>query len=104
MVGTHLVGTMVFALIGYRKVSVAWLSVWFAALALVCATNRGATLAVVIPIAIAMLALGRYRLMLATVAVTVGIFAALLTFESAFGDFEEATDSMDRSGQRAPDR
>ena len=96
MVGTHLVGTMVFALIGYRKVSVAWLSVWFAALALVCATNRGATLAVVLPITIAMLALGRYRLMLTTVAVAVGIFAALLTLESALVNFEEPTDSMDR--------
>src|SRR4029453_14880683 len=41
MVGTHLTGTMVFALIGFRRVSVAWVCVWFATLALVCALNRG---------------------------------------------------------------
>lgn len=95
-VGTHLAGTMVFVLIGYRRVSFLWAVVWFATLALVCATNRGATLAVLVPITIAMLALGRYRRMLETVVATVGIFAALLAIESTFGDFEEAKDSMDR--------
>src|SRR5215469_1028871 len=95
-VGTHLAGAMVFALIGYRKVSVAWVSVWFATLALVGATNRAATLAVVVPVVIAMLALGRYRLMLTTVVLTVGTFAVLLTLESAFGEYEEAKDSIER--------
>ncbi|CCE05608.1 O-antigen polymerase precursor [Bradyrhizobium sp. STM 3843] len=95
-VGTHLAGTMVFVLIGYRRVSFLWAVLWFATLALVCATNRGATLAVIVPIAIAMLALGRYRQMLVTVVMTIGIFAALLALESTFGDFEEAKDSMDR--------
>jgi hypothetical protein len=95
-VGTHLAGAMVFVLVGYRKVSVIWVLVWFATLALVSATNRGATLAVVVPVTIAMLALGRYRLLLATVVVTVGTFAALLTIESALGQYEEAKDSIDR--------
>ncbi|MCA6114370.1 O-antigen ligase family protein [Bradyrhizobium sp. WSM 1738] len=89
-VGTHLAGGMVFALIGYRKVSFFWIVVWFAMLVLVSATNRGATLAVIVPVTIAMLALGRYRLMLATVVVTVGVFAALLALESTFGAYEEA--------------
>jgi hypothetical protein len=96
MVGTHLAGTMVFALIGYRKVSVAWVSVWLATLALVSATNRGATLAVIVPVAIAMLALGRHRLMLTTILAAVGIFAALLALESTFGEYEEAKDSIER--------
>src|SRR5215813_8273759 len=95
-VGTHLAGTMVFALIGYRRVSFFWTIAWFATLALVSATNRGATLAVIVPITIAMLALGRYRLMLTTVVLTVGIFAALLALESTFETYEEAKDSMDR--------
>jgi hypothetical protein len=95
-VGTHLAGTMIFVLIGYRKVSIAWLLVWFATLALVGATNRGATLAALVPITIALLALGRYRLMITTVVVTVVTFAALLTIESTFGTYEEAKDSMDR--------
>jgi hypothetical protein len=95
-VGTHLAGIMVFVLIGYRKMSVAWLFVWLATLALVGATNRGATLATLVPVAIAMLALGRYRLMIATVVATVVTFSVLLTIESAFGTYEEAKDSMDR--------
>jgi hypothetical protein len=92
-VGTHLAGAMVFALIGYRKVSVAWVSVWLATLALVAATNRGATLAVVLPVAFAMFMLGRYRLMLTIVAAGMAIFAALLTLESTFGDYNDAADS-----------
>jgi hypothetical protein len=95
-VGTHLAGTMVFALTSYRRISFFCAIAWFATLALVSATNRGATLAVIVPIAIAMLALGRYRRMLEIVVATVGIFAALLAIESTFGDFEEAKDSMDR--------
>ena len=95
-VGTHLAGAMVFILIGFRKVSLLWLLVWFVTLALVSATNRGATLAVIVPVAIAMLVLGRYRLMLTTIVATFGIFAALLTLESNLGNHEEAKDSMDR--------
>ena len=104
VVGTHLAGTMVFALIGYRKVSVAWVVVWFATLALVSATNRGATLAVVLPVAFAMLMLGRFRLMLTTVAAGLAIFAVLLTLESTFGEYNEAKDSIGPPGQRTPDR
>jgi hypothetical protein len=95
-VGTHLAGAMVFVLIGYRKVSPIWVLVWFITLALVSATNRGATLAVIVPVTIAMLALGRYRLLLSIMVVAVGIFAALLTLESTFGEFEEAKDSIER--------
>ena len=95
-VGTHLAGAMVFVLIGYRKVSLPWILVWFATLALVSATNRGATLAVIVPVTIAMLALGRYRLLLTTVVAAVGIFTALLALESTFGEYEEAKDSIDR--------
>jgi hypothetical protein len=94
--GTHLAGTMVFALIGYRRVSFLWVVAWLATLALVGATNRGATLATIVPVTIAMLALKRYRLMFTTAVATVGIFAALLALESAFGDYEEAKDSMER--------
>ena len=95
-VGTHLAGAMVFVLIGYRKVSFLWVLVWFATLALVSATNRGATLAVIVPVTIAMLVLGRYRLMLTTVVAAVGIFAALLALESTFGEYNEAKDSIER--------
>ena len=43
-----------------------------------------------------MLALRRYRLLFTTVVTAVGIFAALLAFESAFGEYEEAKDSIER--------
>ena len=94
--GTHVAGAMVFVLIGYRKVSFPWVCVWFATLALVSATNRGATLAVVVPIAFAILMLRRYRLMLTIVVAGTAIFAALLTLESTFGHYEEAKDSIER--------
>jgi hypothetical protein len=93
---THLAGAMVFVLIGYRKVSFLWLIVWFAALALVGATNRGAMLSVVVPVALAMLALRRYRQMLATVAVTVVILGSIFAVESALDTYQEAKDSLDR--------
>jgi hypothetical protein len=95
-VGTHLAGAMVYVLIGYRKVSPIWVIVWFGTLALVSATNRGATLAVVIPVSLAMLVLGRYRLMLTTVVAAVAIFSVLLALESTFGQYEEAKDSIER--------
>jgi hypothetical protein len=95
-VGTHLAGTMVFVLIGYRRVSFLWLFVWFITLALVSATNRGATLAIVVPVTIALLALGRYRLLFTTVVAAIGLFATLLVLESTFGEFEEAKDSLER--------
>lgn len=95
-VGTHLAGAMVFVLIGYSRVSLAWFAVWLATLGLVSATNRGAMLAAIVPVAIAMLALGRYCLILASVVVTVGVFGALLALETAFGHFEEAKDSINR--------
>jgi len=95
-VGTHLAGTMIYVLIGYRKVSVVWVSVWFVTLALLVATSRGATLAVVVPVAFAMLMLGRFRLMLTTMVAAVGIFAALLALESTFGEYDEAKGSIER--------
>jgi hypothetical protein len=94
--GTHLAGAMVFILIGYRKVSLLWVFVWFATLALVSATNRGATLAVIVPVTFALLVLGRYRLMLTAAVAAVGIFAVLLALESSFGQPSEVKDSMER--------
>jgi hypothetical protein len=95
-VGAHLAGTMVYVLIGYRKVSPLWLVVWFTTLALVGATNRGATLSVIIPVGFAMLMLGRFRLMLSTIVAAVCIFTILLTVEATNGEQTEAQGSMER--------
>ena len=95
-VGTHLAGAAVFVLIGYRKVSWFWILIWFGALAMIGASNRGATLAALVSIAFAMLVLGRLRLMLTAVAAGIGIFGVLLAAEVAFLDYEEVKDSIDR--------
>lgn len=95
-VGTHLAGAMVFILIGFRKVSPLWILVWLLTFALVAATNRGATLAVIVPVTLAMLILGRYRLLLTTAVTALALFTALLAFESMFGEPQEATESIER--------
>lgn len=83
-VGTHLAGAMIFVLIGYRKVSLLWIFVWFITLALIGSTNRGATLAATAPVAIAMFVLGRYRLMLTGMVAVVGVLAVLVATEDTF--------------------
>lgn len=95
-VGTHLTGLMVFALIGYRKVSAMWVLMWFATLVPVIATNRGAALSVVVPIVFAMIVLGQFRLMFTTLKVGLTIFIAVLALESLFGQYDEAQESWDR--------
>jgi hypothetical protein len=88
-VGTHLAGTMVFVLIGYRKVSPAWILVWFATLAMVATTNRGATLAALVPVMYAMLVLGRLRQLLTTMLTAVSIFGVILALETSFTQSNE---------------
>jgi hypothetical protein len=83
-VGTHLAGTMVFVLIGYRKVPRLWLPIWFATFALVAATNRGATLAILGPVVFSMLMLGRWRLLLTAMLGMVSALAVALAVESSF--------------------
>lgn len=95
-VATHLAGAMVFVLIGYGRVSAAWIGLWLATFAIVGATNRGAMLSVVLPVAFAMIVLGRFRLMFATVGSGVALLATMLIFESALGEYNEAKDSIDR--------
>jgi hypothetical protein len=53
-------------------------------------------LSVVVPVAFAMLMLGRFRLMLTTVVGGFAIFTVLLTLESTIGEYNEAKDSIDR--------
>jgi len=84
-VGTHLCGTMVFVLIGYRKISFLWLSVWLATLALASAINRGAMLSVIVPVTFAIIMLGRFRLMIITALSAVTMLFALLVIEDGFG-------------------
>ena len=102
-VGTHLAGAMVFVLIGYRRVSPLWVVVWFATLALVSATNRGATLAVIIPVGFAMLMLGRFRLMLLTAVTAVCILTVLYVVEIHLRRIRRGRELDRTPRQRAPD-
>jgi hypothetical protein len=95
-VGTHLAGAAVFVLIGYRRMSPWWIAVWFGTLAMMGATNRGATLAAIVPVVFAMLMLGRLRLMVTTVVAALLIFGAILVAESTLIQHEEVKDSSDR--------
>jgi hypothetical protein len=99
-IGTHLAGTMVFALIGYRKVSFLWFLVWLTTLTIVAATNRGATLAVLGPVVFAMLMLGRLRLLLTAMLAVVSIFAVLLTVEGTFTQDNETEGSRPVSARQ----
>lgn len=94
--GSHLAGAMVFVLIGYRRVSPIWIAIWFATLAMVGATNRGAALAVLVPVVFAMLVLGRLRLLLTTMMAGVGILGLLYAAEASFSHYHEAEESNDR--------
>lgn len=96
-VGTHLAGAAVFALVGYRKVTPIWVMIWFCTLAMIGATNRGATLAALVPVAFAMLVLGRLRLMVIMAVTAVGILGALYTAEATFTQYQEVKESADRS-------
>jgi O-Antigen ligase len=94
--GTHLAGTAVFVLIGYRKVSPLWVVVWIVALVMIAATNRGAALAVFVPVMFAMAMLGRLRLMLTTMVAGLSILGVLLAAEATFIQYDEAEHSIKR--------
>lgn len=95
-VGSHLAGAAVFVLIGYRKVSWLWILTWLAALTMIGASNRGATLAALVAIVFAMFMLGRLRLLLTVVAAGAAVLGILLAAEAALFDHYEVKDSIDR--------
>jgi hypothetical protein len=95
-VGTHLAGSMVFILIGYRKVSPLWILVWFVTLGLVGATNRGATLAAICPVVFAMLVLGRIRWLMTTMVAALSVLAVVLAVEGSFLQNAEPERTVER--------
>jgi hypothetical protein len=95
-VGTHLAGTAVFVLIGLRKVSSLWAALWLVTFAMIAATNRGAFLAVIVPITFAIIVLGRLRSLLSIAVAGLVGFSLLYATEAMFTRYEEAKDSIDR--------
>ncbi|WIM12348.1 MAG: hypothetical protein OJF58_003310 [Enhydrobacter sp.] len=95
-VGMHLAGAAVFVLAGYRKASPLWLATWLALFSLVGTINRGALLSVFVPVVLAMLVLGRLRLMLAAAATVVALIGVAYTLEATYSHFHEAEESSER--------
>jgi len=94
--GTHLAGAGVFILIGYQKVSWFWGVIWVGTLAMIAATNRGATVAAAVALVLAMVVLGRLRMLVGVLVVGLGTFCIVLAVEVAFFEFHEVKDSDDR--------
>ena len=100
-VGTHLAGTMVFVLIGYRKVSFLWVFVWLATLTMVAATNRGATLAALVSDHVCDAHAGTVAPDADHKLAAVSIFAVLLAVESSFHPIRRGrTDSTSAQSAR----
>jgi O-antigen ligase len=97
-VAAHLVGAMVFALIGFRKLRVIGVLSVAATLPMIVVQSRGAMLAAVIPVVFAALVFGKVR-QLATVFVAgVAIFAAAYIVEtSVTKDHQEARSTTERA-------
>jgi hypothetical protein len=80
---THLAGACVFALVGFRKVTVRWISPIFAA-AVMISLGRAAMLTFVLPVAFAMLMLGKVRELATILVIGIVIFFAAYAIEAAF--------------------
>ena len=95
-VGMHLAGAAVFVLIGYRKASPFWLVTWLGLFALIGTINRGALLSVFVPVVLAMVVLGRWRLMLTAATTAVALLGVAYMLEASYTHFHEAEDSEKR--------
>lgn len=95
-VGMHLAGSAVFALAGFRKASPLWLLAWLGLFVLAGSVNRGAMLSVFVPVVIAMLILGRLRLMLTMAVAALAVFVVAYVVEASYSRFHEAEESSER--------
>jgi hypothetical protein len=83
-IAVHLVGAAAFALVGFCRVSRAWIFLLLVSLAIVGGMHRGSLVAEVVPIAAAALILGRVRESVMVAAATLMIFAAAYGLEVTF--------------------
>jgi hypothetical protein len=82
-IAVHLAGAVVFALVGFRKVTPLWIMFVLAALPMVITSSRAAMLAVVLPIIFTTLVLGKVRELAAALVVGLFICVAVYAVESA---------------------
>jgi hypothetical protein len=92
----HLAGAAVFVLAGFRRATLVWVILLFAALVMASVLTRGGMLACVVPVSFAALMLGKIR-ELATILVTGSvIFAAAYAAERTFIDDREVGTTAER--------
>lgn len=96
-VAVHLAGAAVFALVGFRKVTLLWIVLLFATVVIASVSSRGAMLAFVLPVIFAALMLGKVRELAAVLVVGLVIFATAYAVETAFTDRREARTTSERS-------
>lgn len=84
-VPVHLVGAAVFTMAGFRKATPLWIVALVAGTIIASVLTRGGMLAFVVPMAVAVLALGKLRQMVQVVAVGGAILALAYAVETATG-------------------
>ncbi|MGH1571173.1 O-antigen ligase family protein [Methylobacterium sp. P31] len=93
----HLAGVCVFFLGGFARAPRYAIVFLIAALALIVPQSRGAMLAFVVPVCLAMLLLGRARTLIVGLVVAGSLFGIAYLLESTFVQYRPASSSEDRS-------
>jgi hypothetical protein len=96
-VPVHLVGAAVFVLAGFRKASLLWVILLFAALVMASVLTRGGMLAFFIPVTFAAIMLGKLRELVTVLVTGLVIFAAAYAAETIFTDYREVEKRTERS-------
>jgi len=92
----HLAGAAIFSIVGFGKITKAWLAMMIAGLVLVV-VGRAALLAFVVPVAVATIMRGKLRELAKVVAVGLIGLGAAYAFEASIVDYQEATNSETRT-------
>jgi hypothetical protein len=82
-VATHLAGAVLFALVGFRRLTLIQLAPALAAAVVVSVTSRGAMLAFVVPIGFAAIVLGKTRALAMAIAGGLAIFSVAIAIEAS---------------------
>jgi len=85
-VPVHLAGAAVFAMVGFRRATVLWVTPLVIAVVVASMTTRGGMLAFVIPVLLAAVVLGKIRQLLSVIIAALAILAATYTIEGAATD------------------
>ncbi len=96
-VAAHLAGAMVFALVGFRRMTLLWIAPLVAAMTIVSALSRGGMLAFAVPVILAAIVFGRIRELATVLVIGLAVFAAGYALEPAFTNYHDATSSDERS-------